>query len=136
MLLPSKVKYRKVQRSRPFGTASRKTYLSFGQFGLKATTTAWVTSRQIEAARRVITHHLQRGGKIWIRIFPDKPCTSKGPEAHMGGGKGPVDHYVAVVKAGTIMFEVDGVALDLAKKALELAAYKLPVRSKFLVKGD
>lgn len=136
MLLPSKVKYRKVQRGRPHGIASRKTYLSFGQFGLKALENAWITSRQIEAARRVITHHLQRGGKIWIRIFPDKPVTSKGPEAHMGGGKGPVDHYVAVTTAGTIMFEVDGVPLDLAKKALQLAAYKLPVKTRFLVKGE
>ena len=136
MLLPGKVKYRKQQRGRPFGIATRKTYLSFGQFGLKSLESAWVTSRQIEAARRTITHHLQRGGKIWIRIFPDKPVTSKGPEAHMGGGKGPVDHYVAVVKAGTMLFEVDGVALPLAKQALELAAYKLPVKTKFMVKGE
>lgn len=136
MLLPSKVKYRKAQRGRPYGTASRKTALSFGQYGLKSLESAWISSRQIEAARRTITHHLERGGKIWIRIFPDKPVTSKGPEAHMGGGKGPVDHYVAVVKAGTVLFEIDGVPVEKAKMALNLASYKLPVKTRFLVKGE
>ncbi len=134
MLLPSKVKYRKAHRSRPYGTASRMTYLSYGQYGLKAIETAWVSSRQIEAARRAIAHHMERGGKLWIRIFPHKPMTSKGPEAHMGGGKGPVDHYVATVKAGTILFEVDGVDEAKAREALRLAAHKMPVKCRFIIK--
>lgn len=136
MLIPAKVKWRKAQRSRPHGIASRKTYLSFGQFGLKSTETAWVTSRQLESCRRAIAHEMQRGGKLWIRVFPDKPMTSKGPEAHMGGGKGPVDHYVAEVKAGTIIFELDGVTEELARKALKLAAYKLPVKTRIITKAD
>lgn len=136
MLLPSKVKHRKWHRGRPTGTASRMTNLNFGQYGLKSLESAWVSSRQIEAARRAITNYLQRGGKLWIRIFPDKPITSKGPEAHMGGGKGPVDHYVAVVKAGTILFEMDSVTETQARAALKLASYKLPVKSKFVSRGE
>ncbi len=113
--------------------ASDKTELNYGTFGLKATTAAWVTARQIESARRTITHSLKRGGKLWIRIFPDKPITTKG-EVRMGGGKGAVDHYVAVVRAGTIMFELDGVDEATAKKSFGLAAYKLPLRSRIVMK--
>ena len=135
MLAPKKVKHRKWQRTdRIKGKASRKNTISFGSYGLKAITASWVSSRQIEAARRVMTRYTQRGGKIWIRIFPDKPITKKGSEVPMGKGKGAVDHYVAVVKAGTVMFEMAGVDKDMAEKAMKLAAYKLPVKCKFIVK--
>lgn len=135
MLLPKKVKYRKWQkgRGRNVRLASNKTELDYGMFGLKAMTAAWVTARQIESARRTITHSIKRGGKLWIRVFPDKPITTKG-EVRMGGGKGAVDHYVAVVRAGTIMFELDGVDEATAKEALRLAAYKLPLRSRVVIK--
>jgi large subunit ribosomal protein L16 len=137
MLLPKKVKHRKWQKKA--GTsggkvASRKTRMSFGAFGLKAVTEGWITSRQIESARRAMTRFVQRGGTIWIRVFPDKPVTAKGNEIPMGGGKGAVDHYVVAVKPGTILFEMDGVAEKIAKQAMGLAAYKLPVRTKFTVK--
>ncbi len=108
--------------------------VSFGQYGLKSLEGRWVTSRQIEAARRVMTRYTKRGGKIWIRIFPDKPITKKGGEMPMGKGKGAVDHYVAVVKPGVIMFEMDGVDKQMAKEAMKLAAYKLPVKCKFVTK--
>lgn len=132
--MPKKVKYRKAHRGSIRGKATRKTNLDFGTYGLKSLDQHWVTSRQIEAARRAVTHFLQRGGKIWIRIFPDKPITIKGSEIRMGGGKGPVDHYVAVVKPGMILIEMDGVTREVAHRALRLAAFKLPVRTRFIEK--
>lgn len=132
MLLPKKVKHRKWHRGRVRGYATDKLDVSFGSYGLKALEARWVTARQIEAARRAMTRFVQRGGKIWIRVFPDKPVTVKGNEIRMGGGKGAVDHYVAVVKAGTVMFEMDGVKEDVAKQAMQLAAYKLPVKTRFI----
>ncbi|PIT90804.1 MAG: 50S ribosomal protein L16 [Candidatus Komeilibacteria bacterium CG10_big_fil_rev_8_21_14_0_10_41_13] len=135
MLAPKKVKHRKWHRTDKIkGKAGRKTTLSFGTYGLKAITASWVTARQIESARRVMTRYTQRGGKIWIRIFPDKPMTKKGSEVPMGKGKGAVDHYVAVVRAGTVMFEMAGVTKEMAEKAMTLAAYKLPVKCKFISK--
>ncbi|MEA3398861.1 MAG: 50S ribosomal protein L16 [Patescibacteria group bacterium] len=134
MLMPKKTKYRKSHKGKRGGRASRGVSLSYGQFGLKSLNNCWVTSRQIEAARRVITRFTKRGGKIWIRIFPDKPVTKKGGEVPMGKGKGAVDHYVAVVKPGMIIFEMDGVDVKMAKEAMELAAYKLPIKCKFISK--
>lgn len=134
MLIPKKVKHRKWQRGRLYGRASQKTQINFGSFGLKAQTSGWVAARQIEAARRAMTRFVQRGGKIWIRIFPDKPVTVKGSEVPMGGGKGAVDRFVAPVKAGTILFEIDGVARPAAERAMKLAAYKLPLKTKFVAK--
>ena len=136
MLMPKKVKHRKSfkGRRRGKGVASRKTDLSFGSFGLKATGYAWVTSRQIEAVRRTLIRALKKGGKIWIRIFPDKPITTKGNEIPMGGGKGSVDHYIVPVKPGVILFEMDGVPADVAKEAMRLASYKLPVKTIFVSK--
>lgn len=134
MLSPRKIKHRKWQkgRRRNLGKAQAKNQLSFGKFGLKSLTYNWVTARQIEAARRAMTRFIKRGGKIWIRIFPDKPVTAKGTQAPMGSGKGTVDHYVAIVKPGMILFEMDGVTKEIAEEALRLAAYKLPVRTKFV----
>lgn len=134
MLMPKKQKYRKSHKGHRGGKASRLTTISFGRYGLKSLGAHWVSSRQIEAARRVMTRYTKRGGKIWIRVFPDKPVTRKGGEIPMGKGKGNVDHYVAVVKPGMIMFEMDGVDEKIAKEAMELAAYKLPVKCKFIVK--
>ena len=136
MLLPKKVKHRKHQRGVLRGRASQKTELNFGTVGLRSIESSWLTARQIEAARRAMTRFIQRGGKIWIRIFPDKSVTYKGLEVGMGGGKGAVDHFVAPVKAGTILFEMDGVAVETAREALRLAAYKLPVKTKIVVKGE
>ncbi|MBI5404933.1 MAG: 50S ribosomal protein L16 [Candidatus Kerfeldbacteria bacterium] len=136
MLIPKKVKHRKHHRGVVRGKASQKTELSFGTFGLRSTEASWVTARQIEAARRAMTRFIQRGGKVWIRVFPDKPVTFKGLEVGMGGGKGAVDHFVAVIKPGTIMFEMDGVAGSVARQALRLAAYKLPVKTKIVWKED
>lgn len=136
MLLPKKVKHRKHQRGVIRGKATQKVNLNFGTVGLRAIESKWLTARQIEAARRAMTRFIQRGGKIWIRIFPDKPITFKGLEVGMGGGKGAVDHFVAPVKAGTILFEMDGVAISTAREALRLAAYKLPVKTKIVVKGE
>lgn len=134
MLMPKKVKHRKWHkgRGRNKRLATTKTSIAFGSFGLKATTGAWVTSRQIEAARRAMTRAIKRGGKIWIRIFPDKPVTAKGSEMPMGKGKGAVDHYVAVVRPGTIMFEMGGTTDELARRALVLAGHKLPVNTKII----
>lgn len=132
MLTPKKVKHRKWHRMDMKGAATRKNILAFGSFGLKATTSAWITARQIEAARRAITRFLKKGGKIWIRIFPDAPVTLKGGEIRMGGGKGAVDHYIVPVKAGTIMFELDGLEDSVAKEALRLASDKLPVKTKII----
>jgi len=136
MLLPKKVKHRKHHkgRSRDKLYASQKINISFGSFGLRAVSGAWVTSRQIEAARRAITRHLKRGGKLWIRIFPDKPITFHGSENTMGSGKGAVDHYVVVVRPGTILFEIDGVGKDIAIEALSLAGHKLPVSTRVVFK--
>lgn len=134
MLLPKKVKHRKWHRGRVRGRATDKLNVAFGRYGLKALEARWVTARQIEAARRAMTRFVQRGGKIWIRVFPDKPVTFKGNEIRMGGGKGSVDHYVAIVKPGTVMFEMDGVKEDVARQAMRLAAYKLPVKSRFILR--
>ncbi len=132
MLMPKKVKYRKQQRGRRAGKAWRGSSLAFGDFGLKAMSTGWVTDRQIEAARVAITRHIKRGGKLWIRIFPDKPITKKPAETRMGKGKGAPEQWVAVVRPGRMMFEVEGVAEDLAKRAMHLAAQKLPVTARFV----
>ncbi len=134
MLIPKKVKHRKWHkpRRRYKGVASRATAISFGSYGLKAMSHGWISSRQIEAVRRVLTRYVRRGGKIWIRIFPDRPVTKKGNELPMGGGKGAVDHFVFPVRPGRIIFEIDGVAEPLAKEALRLAAHKLPVKTKII----
>lgn len=132
MLQPSRVKYRKVHRGRMAGKARSGSTIAFGDFGLQALEPAWITSRQIESARRAITHHFRRGGKVWIRIFPDKPVTSKPAETRMGSGKGAPDHWVAVVRPGRIMFEVQGVREDVAKEALRLASHKLPIATQFV----
>jgi large subunit ribosomal protein L16 len=136
LLMPRKVKYRKMQKGRKrfSGIASTRTTLAFGEYGLKSLETKWITARQIEAARRAILHSLKKGGQIWIRIFPDKPVTAKSPEMPMGGGKGSVDHYVAPIKAGTILFELSGVSEEAAKEALRLASHKLPVKTLFVKK--
>ncbi len=132
MLQPKKVKHRKWHKGRSKGIESRGTELAFGGYGLKALEASWVTSRQIEAARRAMTNYIQRGGKIWIRIFPDKPITKKPPEVTLGGGKGSVDHYVAVVRPGRIVFEIDGVPAEVAEEAMRLASHKLPIKTKFV----
>ncbi|MCB9802503.1 50S ribosomal protein L16 [Candidatus Nomurabacteria bacterium] len=135
MLAPKKVKHRKWQRGDQIkGKATRMTKVSFGEYGLKSLQAGWVTSRQIESARRAITGHVQRGADVFIRIFPDKPITAKGNEMPMGKGKGAVDHYVAVVKPGTVMFEMKGVDEETSKRALTLAAHKLSVKTKFVTK--
>ncbi len=134
MLQPKKVKHRKWQKGVARGVETRGTELAFGSYGLKAQEAHWITARQIEAARRAITRYIERGGKVWIRIFPDKPVTKKPPEVTLGGGKGSVDHYVAPIKPGRILFEMDGVPEDVAKAALRLAAHKLPVKTTFVKK--
>lgn len=132
MLMPKKTKFRKSHKGKRGGKATRKTHLGFGSYGLKSLESFWVTARQIEAARRVITKYTKKGGKTWIRIFPDKPVTVKGGEIPMGKGKGSVDHYVAVVKPGMMIFEMEGISEEIAKEALTAAAYKLPVKCKFI----
>ena len=135
MLMPKKVKFRKIQRgSKAGGLATRGNKLSFGGFGLKSLEASLITARQIEAARRAMTRYVQRGGKIWIRIFPDKPMTKKGDETPMGKGKGSVDHFVAKIKAGRMLFEMDGVTEKIAQEAMKLAAYKLNVKTRFIKK--
>jgi large subunit ribosomal protein L16 len=136
MLMPKRVKHRKVQRGRRKGAAKGATNIDFGQFGLKAMTVGWVTSRQIEAARIAMTRHIKRGGKIWIRVFPDKPITKKPAEVRMGKGKGAPEEWVAVVKPGRVMFEISGVAEDLAREAVRLAGHKLPVSTRFVKLGQ
>lgn len=136
MLMPKRVKYRKQFRGRMRGRASRGAKVSFGDFGLQATEPCWVTSRQIEAARRAIVRYVRRGGKLWIRIFPDKPVTAKAAETRMGSGKGSVDHWVAVVKPGRILFEITGVTEDQAKEAMRLASHKLPMKTQFVRRVD
>lgn len=135
MLAPKKTKFRKSMKCRTTGIETRGVSIDFGRFALKAMGANWVDSRQIEAARRAMTRYVKRGGKIWIRIFPDKPVTKKPNEVTMGGGKGSPDHFVAKVRPGRILFEMDGVTEDVAKEALRLAAHKLPVKTKFVVKS-
>ncbi len=136
MLMPKRVKYRKQMRGRMRGTASRGAQVQFGDYGLQALEPAWITSRQIEACRRSVMRSIKRHGKVWIRIFPDKPVTKKPAETRMGKGKGSVDHWVAVVKPGRILFEMAGVTEELAKEALTMAAYKLPIKTKFVTRID
>lgn len=138
MLQPKKTKYRRTQKNKGQlkGNAKRGSDIAFGSFAIKSMDTKWVTSRQIEAARIAVTRFMKREGKVWIRIFPDKPITKKPLEVRMGKGKGPLEHYAAVVKPGRILFEADGVPMDVAKEALRLAAQKLPVRTKFIVRND
>ena len=136
MLMPKRVKFRRVQRGRMKGTASRGTTLAYGKYGLVATEPAWISSVQIEAARIAMPRYIKRGGKVWIKIFPDKPITEKPAETRMGSGKGSVEYWVAVVKPGRIMFEMDGVAEDVAKEAMRLASHKLPIKTKFIVKEE
>ena len=130
--MPRKVKHRKHQQGRVHGQSKGATTVDFGQYGLKALENRWITARQIEAARRAMTRFVQRSGKIWVRIFPDKPITKKGQEVPMGKGKGAVDHFVAPVRRGRVMFEMDGIPEEVAKEALRLAAQKLPVKTKFI----
>lgn len=132
--MPKKTKWRKDQKRRKGGKASRHLNISFGSYGLKSLSAHWVSARQIEAARRVMTKYVKKGGKIWIRIFPDKPVTAHGSEMPMGKGKGAVDYYVAIVKPGMIMFEMEGIDQATAKKAMELAGHKLPVKCRFVSK--
>lgn len=136
MLTPKRQKYRKMQRGSLRGVATRGTKLSFGDYGLQTQDIGFISSRQIEAARRAISNYTQRGGRIWIRIFPDKPITKKPAEVRMGGGKGDIQEYVAPVRPGRIMFEMAGVSPEIAKEALRLAAHKLSVKTKILVKGE
>jgi large subunit ribosomal protein L16 len=135
-LMPKRVKYRKAHRGRRAGKATRGATVAFGNFGLKALEPAWITARQIEAARVAITREMKRDGKVWIRIFPDKPYTKKPLETRMGKGKGAPEYWVAVVKPGTIMFEVGGVTKAIAEEAIRLASHKLPIKTKFVVRHD
>jgi large subunit ribosomal protein L16 len=137
MLIPKKVKHRKWHKGRRSGVrlARARTEVAFGDFGLKAVTESWVTSRQIEAARRAMTRSIKRGGKVWIRLFPDHPVTTKGAEMPMGKGKGAVDYYMTAVRPGTIMFEMSGVAEDIAEEAFRLASHKLPLKTKFITRA-
>ena len=136
MLMPKKVKYRKQQRGRMAGKAHRGSSLSFGEFGLKTLEPAWISSRQIEAGRIAMTRFIKRGGKIWIRVFPDKPITKKPAETRMGKGKGAPEDWVAVVKPGRILYEMEGVTVEIAKEAMRLAAAKLPMKTKFFSRHD
>lgn len=132
MLMPKRVKYRKQMRGRMRGIASRGAEVSFGEYGLQALEPCWMTSRQIEAARRAIVRYVRRGGKLWIRVFPDKPVTAKAAETRMGGGKGSVDHWVAVIKPGRVLFEIAGVSEEDAKEAMRLASHKLSIKTQFI----
>ena len=136
MLLPKRVKYRRVHRGRMKGKAMRGNFVSNGEFGLMATEPSWITSNQIEAARIAMTRYTKRGGKVWIKIFPDKPVTEKPAETRMGSGKGSPEYWVAVVKPGRVMFEIAGVAEDVAREAMRLAANKLPIKCKFVTKEE
>ena len=136
MLLPKRVKYRRQQRGRLTGKATRGNKVTYGQFGLQALEPAWITSNQIEAARIAMTRYIKRGGQVWIKIFPDKPITKKPLETRMGKGKGAPEYWVAVVKPGRIMFEIDGVTEDVAREAMRLAANKLPIKCKFITKQE
>ena len=136
MLLPKRVKYRRVHRGRMKGKATRGNTVTYGEFGLQATEPAWITSNQIEAARIAMTRYIRRGGQVWIKIFPDKPITEKPAETRMGSGKGSPEYWVAVVKPGRVLFEMDGVAEDVAKEAMRLAGHKLPIKTKFISKKE
>ena len=136
MLMPKRVKFRRVHRGRMKGKAARGNFISNGEFGLMATEPAWITSNQIEAARVAMTRYTKRGGQVWIKIFPDKPVTEKPAETRMGSGKGSPEYWVAVVKPGRVMFEIAGVSEEVAREALRLASYKLPVKCKFVKRED
>ena len=136
MLMPKRVKYRRVQRGRMKGKALRGNTLSNGDYGLVALEPAWITANQIEAARIAMTRYIKRGGKVWIKVFPDKPITEKPAETRMGSGKGSPEYWVAVVKPGRVMFEMGGVNVDVAREAMRLASHKLPIKTKFLVKNE
>ena len=136
MLLPKRVKYRRVHRGRMTGKAMRGNTLAYGEFGLQATEPCWVTSQQIEAARIALTRYTKRGGQVWIKIFPDKPVTEKPAETRMGSGKGSPEYWVAVVKPGRVLFEVAGVPEEIAREALRLAAHKLPLKTKFIKRAE
>ena len=135
-MMPKKVKHRKQMKGRMTGKAVRGSSISFGEYGLKTLEPGWITDRQIEAARIAMTRHVKRGGKIWIRMFPDKPITKKPAETRMGKGKGAPDHWVAVVKPGRVLYEIEGVAEDVAREAMRLAAQKLPVKTKFVTRAE
>ncbi len=136
MLMPKRVKYRKTHRGRMQGRATRGTEVSFGEYGLQALEPCWMTARQIEAARRSIVRFVRRGGNIWIRVFPDKPVTQKAAETRMGSGKGNVDHWVAVIKPGRVLFEIGGVGEDVAREAMRLASHKLTIKTQFVARYD
>lgn len=136
MLMPKRVKYRKTFRGRMRGKAWRGSTIAFGEYALQAQEPCWMTSRQIESARRAVMRYIKRGGKLWIRIFPDKPVTKRAAETRMGSGKGAVDHYVAVVKPGRIIFELAGVDVETAREAMRLASHKLPISTKFVIRSE
>lgn len=136
MLMPKRVKYRKMMRGRLKGKAQRGNQIAFGTYGLQSMESQYLTSRQIEAARRAIVRYVRRGGKIWIRVFPDKPVTMRAAETRMGSGKGSVDHYVAAVRPGRVVFEIAGVSEDVAREAMRLAAHKLPMRTQFIEREE
>jgi len=136
MLMPKRVKYRKTQRGRLRGLAHRGNQISFGTYGLQAVESHYITSRQIEAARRAVMRYIRRGGKVWIRVFPDKPFTKRAAETRMGSGKGSVEHWIAPVRPGKVLFEIAGVREDLAREAMRLAAHKLPMRTQFIAREE
>jgi large subunit ribosomal protein L16 len=136
MLMPKRVKFRKMHRGRMTGRAQRGSTIAFGSYGLQALEPHWLTSRQIEAARRAIVRYIRRGGKLWIRVFPDKPVTQRAAETRMGSGKGSVDHWVAVVKPGRVLFEMAGIREEVAREALRLASHKLPIKTQFVRRED
>jgi large subunit ribosomal protein L16 len=136
MLSPKRTKFRKQQRGRMEGLANRGSSLNFGEFGLQALEPAWITSRQIEASRRAMTRYIRRGGKIWIRVFPDKPVTMRAAETRMGSGKGSPEFWVAVVKPGRVLFEIAGVTEEIAREAMRLASFKLPIKTKFIMRSE
>ena len=136
MLMPKRVKYRRVHRGRMKGKAHRGNTITYGEYGLQALEPAWITSNQIEAARRAMTRYIKRGGNIWIKIFPDKPVTEKPAETRMGSGKGAPEYWVSVVKPGKVLFEMGGVSEEVAREAMRLAAHKLPIKTKFIMRED
>ena len=136
LLAPSRTKYRRQHRGRMKGEAHRGNTIAFGQFGLQSLEACWMEARQIESARIAMTRYMKRGGKVWIRVFPDKPITAKPAETRMGSGKGAVDHWVAVIKPGRILFEIGGVSEEIAKEAVRLASHKLPVKTRFVTRGE
>ena len=136
MLLPKRVKYRRVQRGRMTGKATRGNTITYGEYGLQATEPAWITSNQIEAARVAMTRYTKRGGQVWIKVFPDKPVTQRAADSRMGSGKGNVEYWVAVVKPGRVMFEIAGVSEEVAREALRLASHKLPIKTKIVARAS